>query len=161
MQGNSDETQEPPGVDPPRTNPPEDGPWSGDLQNKSTPGHTRLHSTIYHANDLRSGAQPELHHTTSGTESGSYGQTDLPPPGCDDRLRAPSPAPLQLTPHPTPLLRPAEVVSQTASKQQGLLSRKHMKGRFGTQDIQHSITDLPINIKQATQTPPVESPHLP
>ena len=36
-----------------------------------------------------------------------------------------------------------------------------MKGRFGTQDIQHGITDLPINIKQATQTPPVESPHLP
>ena len=53
------------------------------------------------------------------------------------------------------------MVSQTASKQQGLLSRKHMKGRFGTQDIQHSITDLPINIKQAMQTPPVESPHLP
>ena len=53
------------------------------------------------------------------------------------------------------------MVSQTASKQQGLLSRKHMKGRFGTQDIQHGITDLPIDIKQATQTPPVESPHLP
>ena len=36
-----------------------------------------------------------------------------------------------------------------------------MKGRFGTQDIQHGIMDLPIDIKQATQTPPVESPHLP
>ena len=108
MQGNSDKTQEPPGADPPRTNPPEDGPWSGDLQNKLTPGHTRPHSTIYHANGLMSGAQPEVHHTTSGTESGIYGQTDPPPSGRDDRSGAPSLAPLQLTPHPTPLLKPAE-----------------------------------------------------
>ena len=53
------------------------------------------------------------------------------------------------------------VSGPAAGKQQGLLSCEHVKGWLCTQDIQHGITDLPINIQQAAQTPPVEGPQGP